>query len=45
VIRGLLELALVAWLRFRKNREVFIDMLDVVCARENGYPRLATVRI
>jgi hypothetical protein len=45
VIRSLLELALLAWLRFKKHREVFMDMLGVVCARESGYPCLATVRI
>ena len=45
VIRSLLELTLLAWLRFKKNREVFMDMLGVICAREKGYPRLATVRI
>ncbi len=45
VIRSLLGLALIAWLRFKKHREVFMDMLGAVCARENGYPCLATVRI
>jgi len=45
VIRSLLGLALLPWLRFKKNREVFMDMLEVACARENGYPRLATVRV
>lgn len=45
MIRSLLELALLAWLRFKKHREVWMDMLGVICARERGYPRLATVRI
>jgi hypothetical protein len=45
VIRSLLELALLAWLRFKKHREVWMDMLGVTFAREQGYPRLATVRI
>ena len=45
VIRSPLELALLAWLRFKKHREVFMDMLGVVCAREDSYPCLATVRI
>ena len=45
MIRSLLELTLLAWLRFEKNREVWMDMLGVICAREQGYPRLATVRI
>ena len=45
MIRSLLELALLAWMRFKKHREVFMDMLEVTCARENGYPRVATVRV
>lgn len=45
VIRSLLELTLLAWLKFKKHREVYMDMLEVICARENGFPCLATVRI
>lgn len=45
MIRSLLELTLLAWLRFEEHREVLMDMLGIICAREKGYPRLATVRI